>query len=107
MNKIFFSLNFFVPFALLSVLCVHSLRTQRIECKHHSYKSLKTDTVKIIPDDYPVTDEIFGSDFNQNGREIKSGDIFSYDKIWFRNDSLNQTLVFELYTDNYRNIIFH
>ena len=62
---------------------------------------------KIIPDNYPVTDEMFVTDSDNTGREIKSGDLFSYDKNWFRNDTLNQTLVFELYTDNFRNVIYH
>jgi len=61
----------------------------------------------VIPDNYPVTNEMFGYDVKSNGREIKSGNIRSLDKVWFRNDTLKQILVFELYTDNFRNIIFH
>jgi hypothetical protein len=66
------------------------------------------DTIKtFIVDDYPVPDKMFGRDVRGNAREIKSGSIRSLDKVWFSNDSLGQTLVFELYTDDFRNVTFH
>lgn len=38
---------------------------------------------------------------------MQSGQIYSYDKAWFTNDTLNQTIVFELYTDYYRTVTYH
>jgi hypothetical protein len=64
------------------------------------------DTIKrFIVDDYPLRDRMFGRDIN--GRKIKSGNIFSMDKVWFTNDTLKQTIVVELYTDNFRGVEFH
>jgi hypothetical protein len=66
----------------------------------------KLDTIKrFIVDDYPLTDDMLGRDIN--GREIKSGDIISVDKVWFTNDTLKQTIVVDLYTDNFRMVEFH
>jgi hypothetical protein len=66
-----------------------------------------TDTIKkFVVDDLPVTDKMFGRDIHTNGREMKSGSIRSYDKVWFTNDSLGETLVYELYTDDFRMEIF-
>lgn len=50
---------------------------------------------------------MFVTSINPKGLKIKSGNIVSLDKVWYRNDSLQEVLVFELYTDYYRNIIFH
>ena len=70
--------------------------------------NLLIDTIKtFIVDDYPVTNQMFGWDTNQNGRAIKSGLIYSGDKVWFTNCKLKKTLVFELYTDYHRLAIFH
>lgn len=64
------------------------------------------DTIKrFIVDDYPLADEMFGN--GDNGREINSGDIVSVDKAWFTNDELGQTMVVEVYTDNFRMAEFH
>jgi len=63
-------------------------------------------TRKFIPDDFPVTNRMFGSDLKGDGREIKSGPVRSIDKVWFSNDTLRQTLVYELYTDYTRMDIF-
>jgi len=64
------------------------------------------DTIKRFRvDDYPLTDDMFGK--GDNGREIKSGGITSIDKVWFTNQALKQTLVVELYTDNFRTAAFH
>ena len=68
--------------------------------------AIPADTIKkFIVDDYPVTNDMFGRDVN--GREIKVGNIRSLDKVWFFNDTLNQVLVFELYTDNHRMGTYH
>jgi hypothetical protein len=58
---------------------------------------------KIITDDYPVTNNMFVGNYQQR----ESGEITSLDKAWFTNDTLKQTLVFELYTDYHRLNIFH
>ncbi len=63
---------------------------------------------KIIPDDYSVTNEMLVDKTSGNSsHKLKSGEIFSLDKVWFTNDTLNQTLVFELYTDYHRLYIYH
>jgi hypothetical protein len=61
---------------------------------------------KFTVDDYPVTNNMFGVDNKADAREIKSGPVRSLDKVWFANDVLKQTLVFELYTDDFRNASF-
>lgn len=65
------------------------------------------DSIKrFVVDDYPVPDSLLYLNAGDD-RRIKVGEIFSVDKAWLRNDSLDQTLVFEMYTDGFRNIIFH
>jgi len=58
---------------------------------------------KIIPDDYPVKDSMFQGNYGQ----LVSGEITSLDQAWFTNDTLKQTLVFDLYTDYHRLEIYH
>ncbi len=66
----------------------------------------KTDTIKrFVVDNYPLTEDMFGIDVN--GTKIKSNNVASIDKFWFTNDTLNQTIVVELYTDNFRMVTFH
>jgi hypothetical protein len=57
----------------------------------------------ITPDDYPVTNEMLAS---FHGKKDIDG-IFSFDKAWFKNDELNEVLIFELYTDYHRLAIYH
>jgi hypothetical protein len=52
---------------------------------------------KITPDDFPVTDLML----HEHGKK-ESGTLLSFDKAWFGNSALKQTLVFELYTDYHR-----
>ena len=53
---------------------------------------------RFTVDGFPVTDEMFkGVDYSR-----KSGDIQSGEGAWFSNDTLKQTLVFILYTDDHR-----
>jgi len=63
----------------------------------------QSDGLTMIPDDYPVTDSMFKGNYDK----IISGEITSLDKAWFTNDTLKQTLVFELYTDYHRLEIYH
>ncbi|WP_276134178.1 hypothetical protein [Polluticoccus soli] len=67
------------------------------------------DTIKRFNvDDYPVTIEMLrDTSSNNSSHKMQSGKLFSFDKAWFRNDSINQTLVFELATDYHRFETFH
>jgi hypothetical protein len=66
------------------------------------------DTImKFVVDDYPVSNEMFADKTSNNSSYKKqSGQTFSYDKKWFRNHTLKQILVFELYTDYHRLLIY-
>ncbi|MBW8687970.1 hypothetical protein [Chitinophaga rhizophila] len=68
-----------------------------------------TDTIKrYIVDDYAVTNEMFAASRDDSATYKKqSGDIFSFDKVWFTNNTLKQTIVFELYTDYHRMVTYH
>jgi hypothetical protein len=68
-----------------------------------------SDTLKmLLVDDYPVTNEMLADKTSNNSSyKKKSGEVFSSDKAWFTNDTLKQTLVFELYTDYHRLYIYH
>ncbi|SDJ09848.1 hypothetical protein SAMN05192550_1647 [Flavobacterium glycines] len=62
----------------------------------------------IVVDDYTVTNEMLTDKTRDNSSyKRKSGEIFSLDKVWFTNDTLKQTLIFELYTDYHRLYIYH
>lgn len=68
------------------------------------------DTIKrLVVDDYPVTDEMLADKTSgQSSYHMKrSGQIYTAGKAWFTNDTLNQILVFELYTDYHRMITYH
>ena len=67
------------------------------------------DTIKkFVVDDYPVTNEMLADKTSDNSSYKKqSGQTISYDKVWFSNDTLKQTLVFELYTDYHRLVTYH
>ena len=63
---------------------------------------------KFVVDDYPVTNEMLADKTGNNSSYKKqSGQTFSYDKAWFCNDTLKQSLVFELYTDYHRLVTYH
>lgn len=68
-----------------------------------------SDTIKrFVVDDYPVTNEmLIDKTSNNSSYKKQSGQTYSYDKAWFGNDTLKQTLVFELYTDYHRMVIYH
>lgn len=70
---------------------------------------LISDTIKRFSvDDYPVTNKMIAKQKvdNYSSFKKKSGQIYSYDKAWFSNDSLGQTLVFEVYTDYHRLVTY-
>jgi len=57
----------------------------------------------IIPDEYSITNEML-----KDARKERNIDgVFSFDKAWFKNNDLEEILVFELYTDYYRSVIYH
>lgn len=68
-----------------------------------------SDTIKrFVVDDFPVTNEMLADNTTSNSSyEKQSGQTYSYDKAWFSNDTLKQTLVFELYTDYHRMVTHH
>ena len=72
-------------------IVIDSLETTMID-------SLET----FIVDGYNVTDEMLASNSKGQSFKFKIGELYSLEKAWFKNDTLNQTLVFELYTDYHR-----
>ena len=100
---------------ILLALCLAAytspLPAQTSSSDHHSptthpaavHKSAAKPRMLTV-DGYPVTDKMFGSYTN---REYSSGPIRSSDMRWFTNSHLRQTLVFQLYTDNFRDLTFH
>ena len=69
-----------------------------------------TDTIKrFVVDDYPVTYEMMAEQKvdNYSSYSKTSGKTKSLDKAWFTNDTLKQTLIFELYTDGHRLVTYH
>lgn len=68
-----------------------------------------SDTIKrFTVDDYPVTNAMLADKPGNNSSYKKqSGLTYSYDRAWFSNDTLQQTLVFELYTDYHRMVTYH
>ncbi len=69
-----------------------------------------SDTIKrFVVDDYPVTFEMMRkqSADNYSSYSKTSGKTKSLDKAWFTNDTLKQTLIFELYTDGHRLVTYH
>ena len=90
--------------------------TNKIEINDSSLKliskdtTLLTDTFKrFVVDDYPVTYEMMAEQKvdNYSTYTKTSGKTQSIDKAWFCNDTLNQTLIFELYTDGHRLLTYH
>lgn len=74
----------------------------------HNKKVVSKDSLRFFTvDDFPVTNRMFRKIYNHNQSfKMKSGKIYSLDKAWFTNDTLDQTLVFELYTDFFRTDIY-
>lgn len=68
-----------------------------------------SETIKrFVVDDYPVPNYMLADKTSNNSSyKRQSGQIFSYNKAWFSNDTLKQTLVFELYTDYHRMVTYH
>ncbi len=76
-------------------------------------KSVITDSSNLIEvDKYPITAEQIDLS-NQiildkfDDYKIASSGVYSYDKAWLRNDSLNEIIVVGLYTDGFRTFYIH
>lgn len=61
----------------------------------------------ITRDIFPVTNDMFGYGGPSSSYERQSGNVFSNDQVWFRNDTLSQTLIVGLYTDNYKPVFYN
>lgn len=68
-----------------------------------------TDSFKTFrTDNYRISNEMINKHYSEYKLlRIKVGNTYSIEKCWFRNDSLDQTLVIQLATDYHRYIIFH
>jgi len=76
--------------------------TDKHTCHFCSIHNNLSDTIgTIIPDDYPITNKMLEKHFYIDGQQ------YSEEFVWFTNDTLNQTLIFELYTDYHRLSITH
>jgi hypothetical protein len=65
-------------------------------------------TKKFDVDDYCVTNEMLLKQSEHNPFfEWRSGKTISHDKAWFANDTIKQTLIFELATDYHRFETYH
>ena len=108
---VFLSCNSFVPDAT-SKAGNTTIDTFSVDTAFKSEAQLATvisDTVKrLVVDDYPITNAMLANKVSNNSSYKKqSGQIYSFDKAWFTNDTLNQTIVFELYTDYHRMVTYH
>lgn len=84
---------------------VTKLQPQKESPRVITQSSIPDSIKRFIADDYPLTDDMFGLGTNTN--DIKAGDLVSQDKVWFTNDTLQQTIVIALYTDNFRMAEFY
>lgn len=63
---------------------------------------------KFDVDDYFVTNEMLLKQSEQTTYfKLNSGKTISLDKAWFSNDTIKQTLIFELATDYHRFVTYH
>lgn len=105
------TLTFILTFGLFSCnVKIENSTTKKENVWTDTKKSVSIpDTIrKFVVDDYPVTNEMLAGKTSDNSSYKKqSGQTISYDKVWFSNDTLKQTLVFELYTDDHRLVTYH
>jgi hypothetical protein len=79
-----------------------------IKSEHQSIVGISDTIKRFLVDDYPITNTMLAYKTSNNSSYKKqSGQTYSYDKVWFSNDTLKQTLVFELYTDYHRMVTYH
>ena len=76
--------------------------------KHGSVAAIPDSIRQFKVDDYPITNEmLLKQSINNPSFKVQSGKTISYDKVWFNNDTLKQTLVLELYTDYHKLTTYH
>jgi hypothetical protein len=83
---------------------ISMLKNKNSTLTRYNKEIVSNDSLRFLTvDDFPVTDKMFRNLYDHNNFfEMRSGKIISMDKAWFTNDTLEQTLVFELYTDFFR-----
>jgi hypothetical protein len=59
----------------------------------------------FVVDDFPITDHMLTAHYCDTC-SLKSGALRSIEKVWFTSKELRQTLVYQLYTDDFREDIF-
>ncbi len=95
-------------FACLSVASCSTNNSSNGEVEIVQKIEIPKDTLpSITGDDYPITDEMIKSVTGNSFYRLKSGNTFAGDKVWFRNDSLGQVIMIELYTDMHRFVTCH
>jgi hypothetical protein len=90
---------------LITTLLIINISCNGFNSKTHD---LLTDSSKVIIskkyggilDDYTITDNMFD-------KQTTTSNQIETNSNWFVNDTINQTLVFELYSDNHRMYTFH
>lgn len=92
-----------------SISKVDSISIDTILKSVHKSDVFISDSIKKFEvDDYPITNKMLSEELGANSSyKKKSGQIYSSDKIWFGNDTINEVLVFELYTDYHRMLTYH
>ena len=77
--------------------------------EHQSAINISDSIKRFVVDDYPVTFEMIKKQNvdNYSSYSKTSGKTKSIDKVWFSNNTLKQTLIFELYTDGHRLVTYH
>lgn len=106
-------LKYIVIISCITALCIVSCNNQQKDSRREEVVNKKaivayevsTDTInKLIPDKYPITNEMLRRQQTDNYSSFQkvSGETYSFDKAWFRNEALRQVLICELYTDYFR-----
>jgi hypothetical protein len=77
--------------------------------EQHSGISISDSIKRFEVDDYQVTFEMMRKQSvdNYSSYSKTSGKTKLLDKTWFTNDTIKQTLVFELYTDGHRLVTYN
>jgi hypothetical protein len=86
------------------VLAIDSIKKHRVAVDgSHDTTNRQNDSIaRLETDDFPVDVDMLANDRQGPAWNIKSGPIHASDQIWYTNDSLQQTLIFDLYTDYHR-----
>lgn len=101
------SLGFFVSFITIPSWQETNIRDNKIHPGHlkhfyfHNNVPLSDTVPLLVTDDYLVTDKMLEK------KKIINGQTYSEEFVWFTNDTLNQTVIFELYTDYHRLSVIH